>query len=577
MGARMKRLTVFCLCACFFAVVLMTGKAYGSSEVAGSGEVQKGMGIEQVYVNMPFVYVYGSGYDLANRDVKAYLGDTGLEMVNTQPFEESGEGLYYYVLLDVSNSMPESYFSRLKEGIISFAGGMSEKDRMFLYTFGEDVGMVLDGKQSPEQIQEAVSGLQNKDNRTLLFEAVDQVAVEADKIGPEECRRRVLLVISDGEDIATGKKMAEESLATLKLKGIPAYALCIQDTARENINSFGEFARMSGGDLTIFTQEEAGDVLSGLKKRLDSFQETVWKTGSNLAGGREEIFSMKFEDSNETVTKAVTVSRWIKDMEAPKIVSGKKISDNQIELGFSEPVAGSDMFSNYVVKLGDKVLDVSGVQYSKDQANSVILAFAGKLEGGEYDISCVNITDVSMEKNQVAGSIKISMEGEGGFQRFLRFLREWGWITILIAAAVAAAAVIWVYRRIRKNRGILYVDGKPVMASEVDVRHHVAIEKSVTHPFTLSVSVAGRYPETMELGIDGSFIVGRSQVCDLSIEDTQMSRQHFVLEWENSSMFLSDLDTTNGTSVNGIRTGKHRRLENGDKITAGTVEMIIRW
>ena len=77
--------------------------------------------------------------------------------------------------------------------------------------------------------------------------------------------------------------------------------------------------------------------------------------------------------------------------------------------------------------------------------------------------------------------------------------------------------------------------------------------------------------------MNGSFIVGRSKICNLYFDDKRMSRQHFVLEWDGQDMYVTDLDTTNGTLLNGVRITKQRRLNQGDKISAGSVEMAIRW
>ena len=83
--------------------------------------------------------------------------------------------------------------------------------------------------------------------------------------------------------------------------------------------------------------------------------------------------------------------------------------------------------------------------------------------------------------------------------------------------------------------------------------------------------------DRMELAIDKSMIVGRSSICDLYFDDKRMSRQHFALEWDGRDMYITDLDTTNGTTVNGVRIKGKRKLDNGARISAGAEEMQIRW
>ena len=94
-----------------------------------------------------------------------------------------------------------------------------------------------------------------------MFEAIRAASDRAGQLGPEVCKRKVILVISDGEDFNIGNTGVNEAQDCLRKSGIPAYAFALKDTARENINSFGEFARTSGGTLTVFDVEQAGVLL----------------------------------------------------------------------------------------------------------------------------------------------------------------------------------------------------------------------------------------------------------------------------------------------------------------------------
>ena len=66
-------------------------------------------------------------------------------------------------------------------------------------------------------------------------------------------------------------------------------------------------------------------------------------------------------------------------------------------------------------------------------------------------------------------------------------------------------------------------------------------------------------------------------MCDIILDDAKMSSQHFALEYEKGQIFITDLETTNGTSVNGVRLKGKYRLQKGDKIHAGSMDMFIQW
>ncbi len=62
----------------------------------------------------------------------------------------------------------------------------------------------------------------------------------------------------------------------------------------------------------------------------------------------------------------------------------------------------------------------------------------------------------------------------------------------------------------------------------------------------------GRWVKSLPLG-ERTYLVGRDPACDLVLSDTLVSRRHFQLMWQGTEYMLKDLDTGNGTLVNGVR------------------------
>lgn len=530
--------------------------------------------VEQVYVNLPEITVYGDG--IQETVLEGYLGQENLQMVSAEAFSDTAEPIYYYVLLDVSNSMPESYFEAVKQSISSFEATLGENDRMILYTFGEQVKLVLDESHQRSETAAVLAGIDNTDNKTLLFDAVSQAAEYADQVPASVCRRRILAVISDGEDFTVGGTGAQEAQQNLLQKGLPAYAFAIADTARENINSFGEFARMSGGKLTVFDAQQASAVLENFHHERMETGVLELRADSNVASNRMETFALKLQD-NRSLTKEVMVSRHIPDQQAPIIQNLELTEEGQLKLTFSEPVQGAENAAGYAVVCGEYQAVVIGVSVSQEQENTMILTFDGELKPGTYTVRCNGITDISMEKNSVSNTMEFAAEEPSVGEKLLLAAKEWYWAVLALAAVILAAAGWAGYRKIKKGRGVLYVDGKPVMASDVEVHHHVEIQDEEGLDFQVQVRVKGGPREEMNLRMKDSFIVGRSQICNLYFDDKRMSRQHFVLEWDGEGMYVTDLDTTNGTLVNDVKITKRRRLNPGDKVSAGSVDMVIRW
>lgn len=546
--------------------------------------------IEQVYLNLPEVFVYGEGFGADEVEAgEGYLSQDKLEFVRAVPFHEMGEGITYYVLLDISGSIPRSYFASIKEGILNLQNNLGEKDRLILCTFGEEVNLAADGNQTAQDMEAILAQLSNRDQETLLFEGIDRVAALTEQTRGI-CRRQVLLVISDGEDFAVGKKMSQEALSTLKDKGLPAYALCIRDTAKENINSFGEFARTSGGQLVTFKADEGSAVLTNLSAKLWQDLCVEYRAASNVVSNKEENFSFQFAD-DRVLSRAVMNVHWIPDNEAPYLVSGEAIGKQQIRLVFSEPMTGLAGAANYAVTLDGREVGVTGVAYDKEDETKITLTLAEAVQNGTYKITGANLTDASMEKNPLEGSLLVEITGveeketesleininEGPNYMGLIFL-------LLLAVVILIIVIVVVSKKKKEKEGALPEPGSGggnsnsvVELQNSGFSSHIVMDSGAKRMLSVVVSAKGRAPQTTMWELGSSLIVGRASICDIAVDDRELSRQHFCLESENGNIFISDLGSTNGTSVNGIRITGKRRLDPGDMVEAGSMKFTIRW
>ena len=69
-------------------------------------------------------------------------------------------------------------------------------------------------------------------------------------------------------------------------------------------------------------------------------------------------------------------------------------------------------------------------------------------------------------------------------------------------------------------------------------------------------------------------VLGRSKDCDVQVEDANVSRRHAELRREGATWWLVDLDSTNGTELNGKRV-QRAKLAEGDTITLGATDLVF--
>ena len=70
---------------------------------------------------------------------------------------------------------------------------------------------------------------------------------------------------------------------------------------------------------------------------------------------------------------------------------------------------------------------------------------------------------------------------------------------------------------------------------------------------------------------DGKNIAGRHESCDIHISHTGISRKHFEILLRNNEFILKDLNSVNGTFVNGVLIEQPTLLSPGDKISCNDI------
>jgi serine phosphatase RsbU (regulator of sigma subunit) len=78
------------------------------------------------------------------------------------------------------------------------------------------------------------------------------------------------------------------------------------------------------------------------------------------------------------------------------------------------------------------------------------------------------------------------------------------------------------------------------------------------------------------LSFDRTVVIGRGSTADLVLEDGTVSRRHAVLTCTNDECVVSDLETANGTFVNGSRIAGPTPLADGDELRLGRMMLRFR-
>lgn len=88
-----------------------------------------------------------------------------------------------------------------------------------------------------------------------------------------------------------------------------------------------------------------------------------------------------------------------------------------------------------------------------------------------------------------------------------------------------------------------------------------------------------KQPRRRMMSAGDELTLGRGQSTDLPVEDPAVSTRHLRLSYDGESLFVTDLESKNGTRINGekIPVGQSRKLESGDAVRIGRTTLTFRF
>jgi len=79
-----------------------------------------------------------------------------------------------------------------------------------------------------------------------------------------------------------------------------------------------------------------------------------------------------------------------------------------------------------------------------------------------------------------------------------------------------------------------------------------------------------------QYGLRGALVtIGREATNDFAVDDAKVSRRHARLERREGRWVLVDVESTNGTYLNGERLTRPRPVKPGDRIMVGQTELVL--
>jgi hypothetical protein len=554
---------------------------------------------EQAVGKAPSLEVYMTGSKIQKESqVTGAIGDIAFAQDDDiTTFRESGEAISYIILMDNSGSVNEEQFGEAKKQLEELRKSLRKNDAMALYMVGSDtpqgektlifareVGAKdkKDKKADCEAIQ-AIPYMNTAESVTVLYRSLNQILQE--QSSPK--KRTVVLLITDGEDDSKGKDIDNVSTAnTVKEAAVPVYGIVLQAKP----TSTGEYEKQN--QKIEYTKNEilaakncrgyycdcsVDASIEGVQNAFQTIQTILLdetyvlklKAPTNQAAGKGSL-SLTV-DSNAVDTVMVDYSDYEEDKDAPAIAGAvEEAGKNSITFTLQDEnginMADVNELSNYSVQTAEE----EGRTWAVDSVNTVVkgkgvtitLTMAEDFFNDDYTLRCSNIRDTSQDENKMDATVEFSIKDGLDAKRVARSeaLQSYWWIGLIVLVILIGSIIILVIHR-------KHMEVAGVKPDE--------LQKAESREIRLTITDRKGTIKNVEWKVEGSLFIGRSDICNIFFDDDRLSKQHFVIEANKMGCYIEDLESLNGTFVNGVNLSNRRMLLDGDIITAGREKFIF--
>ena len=557
----MKKITSFLICISII-FSLLSINCFAEEQVR----------ISYVKANLPefVINAYCKDDNVDVNNVNAVFDAEQLKVESAEMYSSEEHVEHVFLLVDLSVSIPSKYFNEMKSTIKQYAESSGDNTYFTLVTFGADVSVPLQFSNNKNDIVKTVDGLKNDQRKTKLFSALSK-AIEVSK-STELTDMEYAVLFSDGEDCQFGDVTEKEVEKQLENAVMPIYAMCANTggVSSSDIENVRTLVSLSGGSFYLYKSSDTSNTFKELISSVHSQYIIRAKSSTNKFSGKTQSLFIKI---NDIQSDAVSLSsRSQTDSDAPtfseKVEYDKKT--NALLFSISEPIINkkgdgpSKSDFNLTGKKGKKY-KIDSIEIKEQEGQITLIVIPERtVSNGKYTLTGKSVTDDSMEKNKLE-PFKFSVE-KAHSKIGAAFIDYW---YVFLATVLFLVAVVLLVLFIRKKRQPIHFNGSK--------QESIRISKGNGLPITLYVDSGDGVIKTIKYELIKSAIVGRSNNCDITIDDAKMSRQHFCIGTEKNNLIVADMETTNGTYINGVRIKSPHPIKSGDRIYAGITTVSVEF
>lgn len=474
--------------------------------------------------------------DFTKDDFEVIIGDNTYPVENLQTFEASGQNVSYLFLVDVSGSVTEADITNSKEILGKMTELMKDGDNAAVLEIRDEIGK-CEFLSSKEALTERIDAIERTKEDTNLYLGIRNAldALSSDEACyPKKC----LVVISDGKDDQKNGILFEDVRDAVKNADIPVCTLAMPLRASEQSEGLApdkvmkSFTENAAGGVYINYAEKSDNAV--IAEAFDSFAHTGYIVSVSLTDFASNASSMTLS------VRAKTESAQMEDScQIPSYVMASVAEMSQPEEA-KEPVA-EEVSVEPIAEVQEESAEGKLIYVLVILIILVLGAVVAALVIRKKRAEAVAEAETKEKESKEKGVERAEAAGE---------------------KAVAPAAG---------------ETDLPTEAAEDELLPTQKEEMLQNSKTTISLIKMGIGATDVYSAVcDTKILIGRSKNADITIaDDRQLSGKHCEIRKDGSKFYIRDLDSTNGTILNGLPIKEEMPLLQDDVIYIGSFEYRV--
>lgn len=458
------------------------------------------------------IYVKNAGSDLSGITVQ--IGTSESSRITCQSIEDSE--FETLILIDNSLSIPQNARGRISDFLQNFINAKAGNEKIAIGVFSREITYLTGYTSDYNTLINAVEAITYQNQETYITDMLYELLSREYVTAPKDVYRRII-IIADGIDNESIGYTTDELNQLMKENTYPIYTIgCKTSKNNEELEKLFALSRLSGaGYFLLDSAEEISSIVSVLSEDKQIVKIVATPPADMMDGSRK---SVKVNIQGQSVSI---------EMKMPQQVKQQEISESP------------ESTEEITEETQEETVEESSVEETTIQENEDDLHRASAL-------------------------------------KFIVFV-------IVFWVIVAIAIIVFILIRHFKKKRQMEIKKTQILMTqrELELKEALADGHAIPlsgqqHPIAYIILTDIHSPgRSFRVPFNRDVVIGRSKTaCQIVLDyDQSVSGRHCEIYTMGSKLMIKDLQSSNGTFINGNRIFSDTELVSGNIITLGRLEM----